>query len=618
MALRKPVKKKTTTRKVRLKVDPARLALAGVERIKTVLTRIGHLERFAEPAAMRDLLARENVISFPLPPSYDAAMKVSASYGDPERMLTAVEMRQAYDAIVRAGAEKMRYYPFCAIGDRYVCFDRQAREGAGELAIVEWAGGGVRFLAAHFGEWLDTVADSREEELERSASIPMGLKKLLVQLGFNFDDPIVGRLETGDIRAIEELLGDETTREVRGSVDRLFDSSGKASLTLNLDEFSLAVSLRTGIHVFETEDVFRWLRSFRDENFFGDNPRHPSHPDQVRDLRKAPREPALVLRGVIEVNGMPAKRYAFRAASGRSADDFYLLGRTASRSDRSPSLLLHVIRGEVRDAHGVDEPLNDLYVTADGTVWGLTQGGQAVRFAGGTARAFALTRATRGRSWWSGIGAGGDRVLAWGAGSLLEFDGERFAPFSPDASLDPDEIVVSVWANKREIAMLVCGDHVGAVARYDGKKWMPIGDHQVIDTMLADLDIWRGIAIVLARDGRVFRIEDGAPRPVIWDRRQEAFLQEGAAPRPTHSIRGFDGGAMIASDGGVIVVGSGDPIFYSAGATREPARIYRVGGGARRDAPAAASGDSALIAMCGPHVWLWKNGGFSVLDLREW
>ena len=73
--------------------------------------------------------------------------------------------------------------------------------------------------------------------------------------------------------------------------------AGRASLSLNLDEFSLAVSVRTGIYVFEAEDVFRWLRYFRDENFFGESTKEPSHPDAVRDLRKAPREAAAMRRG---------------------------------------------------------------------------------------------------------------------------------------------------------------------------------------------------------------------------------------------------------------------------------------------------------------------------------
>ena len=35
------------------------------------------------------------------------------------------------------------------------------------------------------------------------------------------------------------------------------------------------------------------------------------------------------------------------AASGGSADDFYLLGRTSSTSEHSPSLILHVVKGSV-------------------------------------------------------------------------------------------------------------------------------------------------------------------------------------------------------------------------------------------------------------------------------
>ena len=26
----------------------------------------------------------------------------------------------------------------------------------------------------------------------------------------------------------------------------------------------------------------------------------------------------------------------------------------------------------------------------------------------------------------------------------------------------------------------------------------------------------------------------------------------------------------------------------------------------------------ALVAMCGPHAWIWRDGTFQVLDLREW
>jgi hypothetical protein len=621
-------KRRISNRKMRVSVDPTRVALAAVERLKALLTRTGQAHKIGAAATMRELVARSGVLMRTLPPSYVAAMREATSFGEPEQVLDATRMRAHTDAIkaTKAGNAE-RYVVFAAHGERLMCFDCEApAHHDQELPVVEWYRGISKPRARHFGEWLDEVADAREEAVEHAAFIPQGLKSLLLELGFRFDDPVVGRLETGDTPAIVELIGAKQAKDLRGEVDRLFDSSGKASLTLNLDEFTLACSLRTGIFVFEAEDVFRWLRHFRDENFFGDTPRRPGHPDRARDLRKAAREAPLVLRGVIGVSTLPAKKHTFRAASGVSANDFFLLGRTGSRSDRSPSLILHVVGGEVKTAHGLDEPLNDLYVTPDGTMWGLSLSGYAIRFAGGHARSFPLYRPTHGRTWWYGIGGLGDRVLVWGAGALLEFNGDEFVPFAPSAGLDEGESVTALSAQRREIAMLVCGDRMGAVARYDGKRWLPIPVAHVIEAMLADLDVWRGVGIVLARDGRVWRIEDGAPRAVIWDLHQQAFLTDSGAPRAMHAIRGYDGGALLASDGGVVVVGSGEPVYHSAGLLGEPTHLARVGGvsvspdNARRSRPNMKRDEEApgIVAMCGPHAWLWKDGAFQVLDMREW
>jgi hypothetical protein len=570
MPLPKKTKKRVVVRK-KLPIDASRLALAAVERIKTVYARTARLDRMGQPITMRELAARAALLGHAMPPSYVATLRFASSIGEPEALLSAMEMARA----------------------------------AGEIARTTHP----RPIAHNFGEWLDTVADEREEKIASAAVIPQALRDLLLELGFRFDDPIVGRLETGDVRSVEDLLGVERTREVRGTTDRLFDSSGKASLTLNVDEFTLAVSLRTGIYVLEADEVFRWLRSFRDENFFGEPNRRPSHPDVVRDLSKAPREPPLVLRGVVEVATLAARRHTFRAASGRSVDDFYLLGRTSSTSDRAPSIVLHVVRGQVRDAHALDEPLNDLYVTDEGVMWGLSLSGTAVRFSTGIARSFSLHGPERGRPWWYGIGGDGERVFVWGAGALLEFRGDGFVPFTPEANLTDSESVISLWAARREIQMLVCGDRVGAVARFDGKKWLAIPEKHVLDGMLADLDVWRAIGIVLSRSGDVWRVDEGPPRPVIWDKRQQAFIAESGAPRPTYAVRGYDGGAMLASDGGIVVVGAGEPIFYSAG-LRGPARLARVGTG--------TDASVGIVAMCGPNAWLWRNGALEVLDVREW
>ncbi|HVJ90189.1 MAG TPA: hypothetical protein VM580_10330, partial [Labilithrix sp.] len=514
------------------------------------------------------------------------------------------------------------YVPFCRRHDLLICFDKNGARrtpstprNQNELPIVEWEKDTATPVAAHFGEWLNSVADAREESVETAAKMPQRLKRLLYELGFRFQYPVIGRLETGDVDAIVELIGKPLARTVRGDVDRLFDSSGKASLTLNVDEFTLAVSLRTGIYVFEAEDVFRWLRTFRDENFFADAATVSSQHDAVRDLRRAPREPALVQRGVLRVAALPAKRVMFRAASGTDESDFYLLGRTSSTSHRAPSVILHVVDGQIATSHHVEEPLNDLHIARDGTMWGLTTT-HAVRISGGRLQSYPLQRPTRGRPWWYGIG-GSDRVLVWGAGALLQFDGRQFVPFSPDAMLNDDEAVIAVHAQGQRISMLVCGDRVGAVARFDSASWQPIGEDQVIDGVLADLDVWRRRAYVLDRTGVVWKIENGSPERVPLLTYHQAYLTETGAQRPIHGLRAFDGGMLLGSTGGVIALGSSEPLFHAVPNGSDPVRLVRIG---ERSAASSAGDDrtAAIVALSGPNAWIWQKSGFYVIDMREW
>jgi hypothetical protein len=622
--VRKPPLKKRASRSIRPRsnVDPTRMALAALERIKTVLVKSGHEERLGEPMTMKELAGQAQVVGTELPPSYVAAMRVTSKIGEPEVFLSAKEVEEEAAQIVAYGGEEAkRYAPFCRSYDKIVCFDKGGgkrqitpQRYEGELPIVEWQEGSVNPVTAHFGEWLDLVADLREESIESAAKMPQRLKRLLYELGFRFEYPVVGRLETGDVAAVEELVGPNLARIVRGDVDRLFDSSGKASLTLNVDEFTLAASLRTGIYVFEAEDVFRWLRYFRDENFFGDVVREPSHPDAVRDLRRAPREPPLVERGVMHVSTMPAEGIVLRAASGASGADFYVLARTASTSEHAPSLVLHIVEGVVATSHKIEEPLHDLYVARDGSIWGLTPT-HAVGVSGGRARSFPLERSTPGRPWWYGIGGGGDRVLVWGAGALLEFDGSQFVPFEPDAMLDETESVVALSARGLRISMLVCGERMGAIARFDASAWQPITEDHVIDGALTDLDVFRGTAYVLDREGRIWRADDdgGAkgPQPLNLPVRHQAFLTESGPSRPFHAVRAYDDGLLLASVGGVVSVHHGDPVFHAIPGSRDPVRLARVGGEDGRD-------DAALVALSGGHVSVWRDGGFSAIDMREW
>jgi hypothetical protein len=606
------------SRKSRVRVEPPRVAAVAMDRIRSLLVRAGRGDRVGAPATMQEIVARAHALGRSLPASYTAALEIATSIGEPEILLGADQMREELKngARARPPLDVARYVPFCKTESGLVCFDLQSlSEHDGELGVAFWDGISMRERWSHFADWLDSVADRREEEAERAARIPAGLRRLLVALGFSFDDPIALRLETGDVEAIRALIGEETERAVRGDRDRLFDSSGKASLVLSLDDFTLAVSLRTGIFHYEAEDVFRWLRYFRDENFFSDVPKAPSHPDRVRDLRSAPREPPLILRGVTSVIALAARQHVFRAAAGTDPEDFWVLGRTRSTHGNAPSLLVHVAKGVVDHVQQVEQTLGDLHVTPDGTIWGLSPTGHAIRYAGGRGRPFPLDRRTRGRPWWYGIGGDTGRVLAWGAGALLEFDGVEFSPFQPEPELEPSEAVVSLRIEGAVITMLVCGPEMGAVARFDSRKWLPIAEAQVIHEALVDMDVWRDVAVILTRGGEIWRMElgEGAtaftlarPKRVVWDRALDAFVTDAGTPRPLHGIKGFDGGALIASDGGVIRVGSKEPLFFAAPDATAPARVVRLGN----------EDHFKLVVLCGGCVWTHEKDELVPIDLR--
>lgn len=602
-------------------VDPVRLATAALERIKTVLVRRGRVHTFGQPITMRDLADRVNLMGdLVLPPSYATILKLSATLGEPEVLLRAPEMERAIVEHLEGDPDRPgRYVPF-AIDEsgKLVCFDREMVRHDDEMHVVVKDGRHFRTEAKHFGEWLDKVADAREEDLENATEVPKSLKDLLLHLGFRFADPIVGVVETGDVAAIEALLGPAATRAVRGEVDRLFDSTGKTTLTLTLDDFTLTMNLRSGPMTFEADDVFRWLRTFRDENFFGETVREPSHPDQTRDLRTAAREPPLVVRGVLELPVLAARKHRFFAASGASVFDFHVLGRPKS-AESSASLLLHVVRGEVKDARKLTEAFDAVYLGLDGSVWCLANRGTVLRIFEDTIRTFHLPRLSGSLTYWHGIGGSTEHVLVWGTGALLRFDGEGFSPFVPDAGLERHEVVTALTSHKRNVAMLVSGEHVGAVARFDGRGWLPIHENQVIEGDLVDFDVFRGTGLVLARNGVVHRIEHGKPTPYPLDRAAPAFRGKDGARRQTLSIRSTEGAVLVGCEGGVIVLGSGPPVFHAAPGTEGAVQLVRVGSDVRpADDDGDARTDAAIVALAGPNVLLWRGGGFQPLDLRAW
>jgi hypothetical protein len=96
-------------------------------------------------------------------------------------------------------------------------------------------------------------------------------------------------------------------------------------------------------------------------------------------------------------------------------------------------------------------------------------------------------------------------------------------------------------------------------------------------------------------------------------------LTEAGTARPLLSIRAYDGGVLLASNGGVIAVGAADPVFHAVPGGREPVRLVRVGALGATGAPEseAAARQLGVVALSGPNAWVWRKGGFSVLDMRE-
>src|SRR4051812_9756200 len=90
---KKTLPKRRIPARTRIAVDPTRLSLSAVERLKTLLTRTGQAHKLAGPVTMRELVARGQVLGQNLPPSYTAALRVTSTIGEPEVLFDAGEMR---------------------------------------------------------------------------------------------------------------------------------------------------------------------------------------------------------------------------------------------------------------------------------------------------------------------------------------------------------------------------------------------------------------------------------------------------------------------------------------------------------------------------------------------
>ena len=124
---------------------------------------------------------------------------------------------------------------------------------------------------------------------------------------------------------------------------------------------------------------------------------------------------------------------------------------------------------------------------------------------------------------------------------------------------------------------------------------------------------------MLDREGLVWKVDHGKPRPLNLPMRHQAFLTEAGTQRPFYSTRAYDGGVLLASNGGVVSSGTDDPVFHAVPGGRDPVRLVRVGQLDAKGAPEsdAAGRDVGIIALSGANAWIWRNGAFTALDMRD-
>lgn len=602
-------------RRTKVDVSPVRMALAAVRRIREVGFRLERKASIDQGVGAKELAAREAVVGRQLPPSYVAVLRHVTELGAPEELLDAAAMSLQQQEL-RRHPSGTRHLPFALSDGKLLCFDLRGENAkGGELPVVAWNKGYGVAVARNFAEWLDALADRREDRLAAAANVPPRLKALLIELGFGFPRGLAAEVETADSDAVEALVGEDTVDALLAD-GSLYDSTGKALLSLQLDDFSMRVRLREGFVDVVAEDVFPWLRTFRDEDFFADAPLPVEDedlenqvtqihlPSQVRDLRRAERRQPPRERGVVTLLSLAAQRHTFLDATGNEHDGVYLLGRVVGALR---SLILRIEGNKVASARYVDEALTRIHLADDGALWALG-GTYAHRFHGFEQERFALIRPTEGPTNWLDLGGDGERVLVWGAGALLAFDGKSFVPFAPDLALHPAETVLAVEPRDDSIAALVAREGFGAIAHFDGDRWLPIVEDSLVHGAPLDLHTFAGQEWVLEAQGAIYtQSGDAAPRLVPLSRTAPAFSDGAGKPRPLYELLPGRLGLLMASQGGFLFAPSGaEATFYRGQGEHLRARLCHVGGSA-----------GLTLALLGGAVWQQLAGAFHPLDLGQ-
>ena len=106
--MRKTLHRKRALRSVRPRsnVDPTRMAIAALERLRTVLVRSGPEKRLGLPLDETELESQAAILGGSLPPSYAAAMRSASQVGERPHFLRAAEMTAEAERLARVGRER--------------------------------------------------------------------------------------------------------------------------------------------------------------------------------------------------------------------------------------------------------------------------------------------------------------------------------------------------------------------------------------------------------------------------------------------------------------------------------------------------------------------------------
>ena len=559
-------------------------------------------------------------------------MRVASKIGEPEAFLDAQRdgRRGAKDRRV-GGEEAKRYAPFCGRSRARLVLLRQGR---GKRSSGDRTGRAARSssgrrrprtssrrTSASGSTWSPTRARSRSRARR---TMPQRLEALLYELGFRFD--VSGRRAPRDGRR----RGDRGAHRRRSS-RATFAATSTASSTraARRRSRSTSTSSRSPSRCARASSSSRPRTSSAGSvtsatrTSSATSSAMPSHPDNVRDLRRAPREPPLVLRGVLHVAAAVGEAHVFRAASGASADGLLPArahrvderARAEPRSSTSSTAIVHERAHDRRAAQRSPRRARRHDVGPRRTT------ARASASPAGTAQRFPLAAPdARARRGGTASAAAAIASLVWGAGALLEFDGTRFVPFEPDAHARRRASRSS--RSPRPARASRCSSAastVGAVARFDGRKWQPITEDHVIEATLADLDVWRGVAYrARSRGRRLDRVERAGSRGrcvVGHDAPGVPHRSGHAAARSTRcaaSTAARSSRATAASSPSAAAI----RVFHAApGATRAARASSRVGSSTRR-VRASDRRASRHRRARGPNAWIWENGAFTSRHAR--